>query len=176
MRDVGVDAGLQALAVEVVREVREAVRELDGVRDDHVRHGVARALGNDAFLDEHVLVAGVAQSGGHKRVRNLAEEGVVVVAPEQIPVREAHRRRERRPVAPAPRQRRSGNEEDGEKGRRRTHFDRSSLRSRDADRPRRLLKGDVVRSCLAIVGRAGLFSPGRRSKKRFLRLLERPQE
>jgi hypothetical protein len=127
VRDVGVDTGLKALAVEVVREVREAVRELDGVRDDHVRHGVARTLGNDAFLDEHVLVAGVAQAGRHKRVRDLAEEGVVVVAPEQIPVREAHRRRERRPVAPAPRQRRSGDEEAGEKGRRRTHFDRSSL-------------------------------------------------
>ena len=105
VRHVRVDARLQALAVEVVREVRQAVRELHGVRLHDVRHRVARALGHDALLHEHVLEALVAQARRDEGVRDLAEEGVVVVAAEEVPVRKAHRRRERRAVAPGRRQR-----------------------------------------------------------------------
>ncbi len=54
---VRVNARLEALAVEVGGEVRQAVREHLDVGLHHVRDGVARALGHNALLHKHVLVA-----------------------------------------------------------------------------------------------------------------------
>ena len=96
VRNVRVDAGLQALAVEIVGEVREAVGELDRVGLHDVRHRVARAGLNDALLNEHVRVALVPQARRHEGVRDLAEEGVVVVAAEEVPCRRGRRTGDRR--------------------------------------------------------------------------------
>ncbi len=54
---VRVNARLEALAVKVRGEVREAVREHLDVGLHNVRHGVARALWHDALLHKHVLVS-----------------------------------------------------------------------------------------------------------------------
>src|SRR5262249_28465973 len=88
---VGVDAGLEALAVDVVGDRLHAAGPL-GLVDGDVAGRVAGAL-PPALVDVDVPVPGGRQPGGDHRVGLPLDHVRVDVGGEAVPGRPAHRRR-----------------------------------------------------------------------------------
>lgn len=88
---VGVDARLEALAVDVVGDGAHSAGPLGGV-DRDVARAVAGAL-PPAFVDVDVLVPGRRQAGRHEGVHLRLDHVVVDLGGETVPRRPAHRSR-----------------------------------------------------------------------------------
>ena len=88
----GIQAELEAEAVDVIGECLHTGRETLRIRDD-IAVGIAVHL--PAVVDDDVFVAGVGHAGGGHRIGHLLDELLADVAAELVPGVPAHRRRGR---------------------------------------------------------------------------------